>query len=143
MPCIEALAVSDVWCDDTMPTPGAKMSVQEPQLENVARRSLVSVAFTVIASATRAGDQLQASWLALADAIAYVTPEAIELRTAWSMAAFAPPDVPATCEPWQSLLLASTVLVPQDARPSNVVKATAAAAQATVTFNAVMASIRA
>ena len=132
---------------------------------------MLVVAPTVIAEATRAGDELHALALELPAASAYVMPELIELATALSSVVLAPPPrlmlatagftafevtqltplitpavvplpeqlstltatrrtplatpylvpptVPATCVPWplQSVLLVSTVLVPQVARP--------------------------
>jgi hypothetical protein len=65
-------------------------------LDQVVRVSLVSVAPTVRAVVTRAGETLQAScplpkMLPFPAAIAYVMPEAIESRTAWSREALAPP----------------------------------------------------
>jgi len=66
------------------------MSVHVPKLENDARASVFVLAFTVMASPTRAGVKVHASALELPDAIAYVTPSAIELRTAVSVAASAP-----------------------------------------------------
>src|SRR5829696_4420252 len=85
VPLIVLVAVSLVFQDEVMLTPGAKMSVQVPKLENEALASLLSEALTVIASATRAGVKLHASALELPDAIAYTTPSAIELRTAFSV----------------------------------------------------------
>src|ERR1044072_7387593 len=67
------------------------MSVQVPKLEKEACASLMSEALTVMASGTRAGEKLQASLLELPDAIAYVTPEAIEACTAASIAVSTPP----------------------------------------------------
>ena len=69
VPLIVLLAVSLVFHDDVMSWPGAKMSVQVPKLENDARASVRVEAFTVIASATRAGVKLQASALELPDAM--------------------------------------------------------------------------
>ncbi len=84
------VAVSLVFHDETMPSPGAKMSVQVPKLENDARASVRVLALTVIASATRAGVKLQASLLLLPAAMAKTTPSAIALRTAVSTVALAP-----------------------------------------------------
>src|SRR5262249_55567475 len=84
VPLIVLVAVSLVFHDEVMFTPGAKMSVQVPKLENDARASLMSVAFTVIAAATRAGEKLHASALELPDAMAKVTPELIAALTALS-----------------------------------------------------------
>ena len=70
VPLIVFVAVSLAFQDEVMFTPGAKMSVQVPKLENEARASLMSEAFTVIASVTRAGVKLHASALELPDAMA-------------------------------------------------------------------------
>src|SRR5262245_3251304 len=86
-----AVAVSLVNHEDVMLTPGPNTSTQVPKLENDARRSLMSVAPSVIASGTRAGEKLHAFRLLLPAAIAYVTPDAIELATAVSSAAWMPP----------------------------------------------------
>src|SRR5256885_7876586 len=67
------------------------MSVQVPKLENEARASLRSEAFTVIAWVTRAGEKLHASALELPDAIANVMPSLIAARTALSIAVLTPP----------------------------------------------------
>src|SRR6266542_3314128 len=85
------VAVSLVIQDEVMLTPGAKMSTQVPKLENEARLSLMSVAPTVIAAGTRAGLKLQALALLLPAAMAYVTPELIELATALSNVVSMPP----------------------------------------------------
>jgi hypothetical protein len=42
-------------------SPGASRSTQEPQFENVAKESVLSLAATVMAEAALAGDKLQAS----------------------------------------------------------------------------------
>src|SRR5262249_39113506 len=86
-----AVSLLPLTNDDTMLTPGAKMSTQVPKLENEARLSLASVAPTVIAAPTRAGESLHAFWFSLPAAIAYVTPALIERCTAASRAALAPP----------------------------------------------------
>src|SRR5690348_2729720 len=71
---------------DRMFTPGAKMSMQRPQFENVARRSVVaSMAPTVTASGTRAGEKLQASMLALPAATTTATPAPMTRWTAASI----------------------------------------------------------
>ena len=54
-----------------METPGARMSTHLPQFENVASLSWLSVAPTVIAVATLAGEKPQASWSSLPAAITY------------------------------------------------------------------------
>ena len=106
VPLIVFVAVLLVYHDDVMLTPGAKMSTQEPKFAHDAFVSLLLVALTVIAEATRAGDDLQASCatpmkLPLPAAIAYVTPLAMELATALSNAVEAPPpsDMLATAGP--------------------------------------------
>src|SRR6266545_4452211 len=86
-----AVAVSLVFTDDTIATPGPKMSRQRPKLENDARRSVRSVAPTVIAAGTRAGLKLQALALLLPAAIAYVTPAEMDRFTAASIDALGPP----------------------------------------------------
>src|SRR5215470_5201799 len=70
VPLMVLVAVSLVFHAEVMFTPGAKMSVQVPKLEKEARLSLMSLALTVMASATRAGVKLQASALELPDAMA-------------------------------------------------------------------------
>ena len=74
-----------------MDEPGAKISTTEPVLENDERASAIVDDPTVIASATLAGDELDASALELPAAIEYVTPLLIELRTAVSRAVETPP----------------------------------------------------
>src|SRR5438132_1428002 len=91
VPLIVLVAVSLVFQDDVMPCPGAKMSTQVPKLENEARASVLVVAPTVIAWATRAGESLHAFWFSLPAAIPYVTPELIERTTAASRVLSAPP----------------------------------------------------
>ena len=54
------VAVSDVYHDDVMLEPGAKMSTHVPKFENDARASVEVVAPTVSAFATRAGEELHA-----------------------------------------------------------------------------------
>src|SRR4051794_24499772 len=70
VPLMVLVAVSAVFHAEVMSTPGAKMSVQVPKFEKEARASVLVVALTVIASGTRAGVKLQASLLALPEAIA-------------------------------------------------------------------------
>ena len=70
VPLIVLVAVSLVIQAEVMFWPGAKMSVQVPKLENEARASVLVVAPTVIASATRAGVKLHALALELPAAIA-------------------------------------------------------------------------
>src|SRR6188474_2791347 len=84
-------AVSLVCQAEPMPEPGANRSRQAPKFENEGRVSLLPLAPTVSAAATRAGELWQASAVALPAAIAYVTPAAIELTTARSRAFEMPP----------------------------------------------------
>src|SRR5262245_45497287 len=70
VPLIVFVAVSLVIQAEVMLTPGAKMSRQVPKFENEARWSLISVAPTVMAAATRAGEELHAFALLLPAAIA-------------------------------------------------------------------------
>src|SRR2546430_15908664 len=86
VPLIHATVVSPVPYADSMFTPGAKRSTHDPQSENDARWSLLSLAATVMASAVSAGEIVQASVLSFAAATTYGTPEAIEARTAPSRA---------------------------------------------------------
>ena len=60
MPESVAVAVFDVYHAEVMEEPGAKMSRHGPKFENEARASVVVVAPTVMAAATRAGEKLQA-----------------------------------------------------------------------------------
>src|SRR3954464_15575924 len=85
------VAVVDVYHADVMFWPGANRSRHVPTFENEARASVFVVAPTISASVTREGDPLHASALLLPAAIAYVTPTAMELRTAESSAVEAPP----------------------------------------------------
>ena len=55
---------------EMMSRPGAKTSTQLPKFEKDARASLRSLAPTVRAWSTRAGEVLQASWLSFPAAIA-------------------------------------------------------------------------
>jgi hypothetical protein len=91
VPLSVAVAVSLVNHAEGMLEPGAKISTTLPKLENDERASLIVDDPTVIASATRAGDELAAFVFELPAATAYVTPAAIELRTAESRAVEAPP----------------------------------------------------
>jgi hypothetical protein len=54
------VAVSLVAQDDVMRDPGAKISTQDPKLENDDITSFLSVEPTVMASRTRAGEVVQA-----------------------------------------------------------------------------------
>src|SRR5439155_4196684 len=70
VPLIVFVAVSLVIHDEVMFTPGAKMSTHVPKLEKEARLSLMSVAPTVMAPGTRAGEKLHALALLLPAAMA-------------------------------------------------------------------------
>ena len=70
MPLIVFVAVSLVLQAEVMLEPGAKMSTHVPKLENEERASVLVVAPTVTALATRAGDELHAFALELPAAIA-------------------------------------------------------------------------
>ena len=61
VPLMVLVAVSLAFHDEVMFTPGAKMSTQVPKLAKLALLSLMSVALTVIAAGTRAGEVVQAS----------------------------------------------------------------------------------
>jgi hypothetical protein len=67
------------------------MSTTLPKLENDDRVSVRVLDPTVIAAATRAGDELAAFAFELPAAIAYGTPELIELFTAVSSDVLTPP----------------------------------------------------
>ena len=75
-------AVSLDQVDDVMPTPGAKMSRQVPQLENDARTSAESTAPTVMASGALAGDMLHASAFRLPAATTNTIPSLMPRATA-------------------------------------------------------------
>ena len=70
VPLRTAVAVLLVFQSDVMETPGAKISMHEPKLENVARTSLMSEAAAVSAWAVRAGETVHALRFALPAAIA-------------------------------------------------------------------------
>jgi len=91
VPLIVLMAVLLVDHAEVMLDPGAKMSTTLPTLEKDDRASLIVLDPTVMASLTRAGDDVLAFAFELPAAIAYVTPDAIELRTAVSSAVEAPP----------------------------------------------------
>src|SRR6267143_6687380 len=86
VPLIVFVDVSVSHHADVMFTPGANQSTHGPKSEKLALPSAEVVAPTVIASATPAGEPVQASALSLPAATAEVTPSAIELRTAVSSA---------------------------------------------------------
>src|SRR5437763_14904708 len=110
-----------------MPDPGANKSKQLPVFEKLDRASVFSVAPTVNADPTRAGELPQASLFSFPPAMAYVTPSLIELVTALSRALDAPPPrlmfatagVPA---PWlpltQSTPAMTSELAPLPSHPS-------------------------
>ena len=70
VPLIVLVAVSLVFQDDRMLEPGAKISTTLPKLENDERASELVLDPTVIASATRAGEELDAFVFELPAAIA-------------------------------------------------------------------------
>src|SRR5215213_1279031 len=75
------LAVALVNQAETMPTPGANQSTQLPKLDQEAFRSVLSMAPMVMASGTRAGVVLHASW-AMPSAIIRPTASSTELFAA-------------------------------------------------------------
>ena len=70
VPEIVLVAVSLVLHDEVMFEPGAKISKHVPKFENEERASVLVVDPTVIALATRAGEELQALALLFPAAIA-------------------------------------------------------------------------
>src|SRR2546429_53293 len=70
VPLIVLVAVSLVFHADRIEEPGANTSTTLPKFENDERASVVVVAPTVIASVTRAGDELAAFVFELPAAIA-------------------------------------------------------------------------
>jgi hypothetical protein len=70
VPLIVLVAVSLEFQAEVMPEPGANTSRQAPKFENEERASVVVVAPTVSAAATRAGEPRQASPFELPAAIA-------------------------------------------------------------------------
>ena len=84
VPDSSSVAVSPVYQSETMSTPGAKRSTHDPRLENDARRSSRSLAATVSAAGSRAGEESQASSSSLPAATATVTPSSIKPRIAAS-----------------------------------------------------------
>ena len=70
VPLIVFVAVSLVIQEDVMFDPGAKMSTHVPKFENEERASVLVVAPTVLAEATRAGELLHALAFELPAAIA-------------------------------------------------------------------------
>src|SRR5262245_19674482 len=91
VPLIVFVAVSLVFQAEVIELPGAKRSRHVPKLENEALASVLVVAPIVFAAATRAGEVVHASALELPAAIAYETPELIEVLTAVSSDVLAPP----------------------------------------------------
>src|SRR6266446_1893582 len=99
VPEIVIVSVSLPFHAEVMPTPGAYKSNTEPKFEKNAVWSEISVAPTVRASSTRAGDTLLASIGLLLKspfpaATAYVTPALIEFLTAVSIEGAGPPFDP-------------------------------------------------
>src|SRR6266508_2542318 len=84
VPLMVFVAVLLEYQSDVMLTPGPKMSTHVPKFENDARVSVLSVAATVMAAPTRAGDVVQASVLLLPAAMQNVTPALIAPLTASS-----------------------------------------------------------
>ncbi len=62
VPVSLAVAVSLVFHAEVMPTPGANQSTQSPKFAQNGFLSFLFVALIVIASVTRAGEVVQASW---------------------------------------------------------------------------------
>jgi hypothetical protein len=91
VPLIVLVAVLLVCHAKVMLDPGAKMSRQLPQLENDDLESEEVVEPTVMAAATRAGEELHALTLSFPAATEYETPSVIELFTALSNEVLAPP----------------------------------------------------
>src|SRR5688572_20552717 len=91
VPEIDWVALSLPMLAPRMLTPGAKMSTQEPKFENEARLSASSLAATVMADGSLAGDVLHASWLSLPAASANGMPDATALATASLSACEKPP----------------------------------------------------
>jgi hypothetical protein len=91
VPLMVLVAVLLLYHADVMLEPGAKMSRQLPQFEKDERASDDGVEPTVMASATRDGDELHASALLLPAATANGTPAFTALRTALSSVLEIPP----------------------------------------------------
>ncbi len=91
VPLIVFVAVVPVYQADVMLEPGANRSRQVPKFENDERASVLVVAPTVTAAATRDGEPLQALVFSLPAATAKVTPALIALPTAVSRAEEGPP----------------------------------------------------
>src|SRR5262245_1223941 len=86
VPEIVLVAVFDVFQSEVMFTPGARRSTMLPKLEKLAKKSLMSVATIAIASATSAGDCVEASADEFPAETQYTTPSAMEFLTALSRA---------------------------------------------------------
>src|SRR5262245_58819585 len=110
VPLMVLVALVPVFQAEVMLSPGAKMSMQVPVLENQARESTLLVAPTVMAAAARAGEKLHASTESLPAAIAYVTPALMERMTASSIAWFTSPPrlMLATAGGWKCAVTQST-----------------------------------
>lgn len=91
VPEIVFAAVVDVYQAEVINDPGANRSRHRPKFEYEARVSVLVVAPTVTACATRLGDDLQASAFELPAATTTVTPSFTTATTAASKAALAPP----------------------------------------------------
>ena len=119
VPLIVLVAVLLVDHADVMLEPGAKMSTTLPKFEKDDRASLIVVAPTVMAVLTRAGEKPLASAFELPAAIAYVTPDPIELRTAVSSADETPPPrlMLATAGPMWCPVTQSTPAITPDVVP--------------------------
>ena len=91
MPESTAVAVGEVYQSLGIPTPGAYRSTHDPVFENEACASEASVAATVTAAGTRAGDAEQASAEELPAATTTVTPSLMREFTAESTVELAPP----------------------------------------------------
>lgn len=81
VPCFVAVPVPSMLVE-TIATPGAKMSTQEPKLLNQAMLSFWSVAPTVMALAAEAGLVVQASTASFPAATTMTTPFPLEVSTA-------------------------------------------------------------
>ena len=91
VPLIEAMAVVEAVPADVIPTPGAYRSTQAPKLEKDAWRSDASLAATVSALGTRAGELVHASTAELPAAATTVTPSLTRAWTAVSTMVLAVP----------------------------------------------------
>src|SRR3954453_6460925 len=90
VPLMVLVAVVELYHDEVMLLPGAKMSTHVPQLENEARASVLVVAPTEMAVGALPGEVLQASWFSFPAATASTTP-ALVMRVAASFTAWLKP----------------------------------------------------